>query len=454
MDVKKITELQRHFFSTNITKDLDFRIRKLKRLKSVLQENETLLYNSIFNDFKKSQFETYVTELSVIYKEIDCALSNIKKWSRKHNVLTGLANLPGRSYIVPEPLGSVLIIGAWNYPFLLSLGPAVSAIAAGCTVLLKPSEIPIQTSNVMARLINQNFEPHFFSVVEGGVEETTELLKIKFDKIFFTGSNNTGKIVYQAAAKHLSPVTLELGGKSPAIITKGVNINMVAKRLVWAKFLNAGQTCIAPDYVLVENSIQEQFLSAVKIQIEKACYKIENHNYTQIINQKNFDRLKDLIDVDKIYMGGICNQSERVIEPTVLVNVGFEDSVMKDEIFGPILPVLTFSDIDDTIKVIKTFPKPLSCYVFTKNKFLKNKILTEISFGGGAINDALMHFSEQRLPFGGVGNSGMGSYHGKYGFETFSHYKSILQKSFWIELNFKYSPYSKTKLKWIKQIVK
>lgn len=453
MNFQEVVDTQRQFFNTNSTKDISFRIKELKRLKSILKTNEHLLYKAIHQDFKKSEFETYVTELSIIYHEIDLALVKIKKWSKRKKASTGLTNLPGKSYIIPEPYGTVLVIGAWNYPYQLSLCPAIAAIAAGCTVVLKPSEVPAKTSELMATLINNNFDSKFFKVIEGSVEKTTSLLQIKFDKIFFTGSVPVGKIVYQAAAKHLTPVTLELGGKSPAIVTKEVHIDMTAKRLVWAKFLNAGQTCIAPDYVMVASSIKDQFLDAIKKHIEKASYSVENDNYTQIINQKNYDRLFDLIDKDKIYVGGDGDRNERIITPTVLHNIEFTDKVMQDEIFGPILPVLTYDSIDEAIEKIKRLSKPLSCYVFTKNSSIKNKILNEISFGGGAVNDAVMHFTEQTLPFGGVGNSGIGNYHGKYGFEAFSHYKSILQKPFWIEPNLKYAPYSSKKLKWLKRII-
>ncbi len=453
MNYQEIIDRQRQFFSTNTTKDVSFRIKELKRLKDVLKKNEALLYESIYKDFKKSEFETYTTELSIIYHDIDLALVKIKKWAKKKRVSTGLTNLPGKSYIIPEPYGTVLVIGAWNYPYQLSLCPAIAAIAAGCTVVLKPSEVPSHTAATMSKLIAQNFDPSFFKVIEGGVQETTELLNIKFDKIFFTGSVPVGKIIYQAAAKHLTPVTLELGGKSPAIITKDVNIDMTAKRLVWAKFLNAGQTCIAPDYVLVESSIKDKLLAAVKDHTEKAEYHVDNHNYTQIINDKNYDRLVGMIASEKIYVGGNGNKEERVIPPTILQNVDFSDKVMQEEIFGPILPVLTFNSIEEAIDKVHKFSKPLSCYIFTKNNATKKKILNEISFGGGAVNDAVMHFTEQSLPFGGVGDSGIGNYHGKYGFETFSHYKSVLQKSFLIELNLKYSPYTATKFKWLKRII-
>ncbi len=453
MSYQEIIDKQRSFFNSNATKDISFRIQELKRLKSVLKKNESLLYDAIYKDFKKSEFETYVTELSLIYHDIDLALVKIKKWAKKKRVSTGITNLPGKSYIIPEPYGTVLVIGAWNYPYQLSLCPAIAAIAAGCTVILKPSEVPSRTSAIMAQIINQNFDANVFKVIEGSVKETTELLNIKFDKVFFTGSVPVGKIVYQAAAKHLTPVTLELGGKSPAIITKDVNIDMTAKRLVWSKYLNAGQTCIAPDYVLVESSIKDKLLAGIKKYIEKADYHVDNDNYTQIINEKNFDRLNGLINQNKIFIGKKGNKEERVIPPTVLKDVEFTDAVMQDEIFGPILPILTFETIEEAIKKVRQFSKPLSCYVFTKSKATKNKILNEISFGGGAVNDAVMHFTEQSLPFGGVGDSGIGSYHGKYGFETFSHYKSVLQKPFWVELDLKYAPYSTKKLKWLKRLI-
>ena len=453
MNYQSIIEQQRIFFNTNTTKDISFRIQQLKHLKDILKKNETQLYQSIYTDFKKSEFETYTTELSIIYHEIDLAIAKTKKWAKKKKVSTGLANLPGTSYIIPEPYGTVLVIGAWNYPYQLSLCPAIAAIAAGCTVVLKPSEIASHTSTTIATLINQSFDPCFFKVIEGGIKETTNILNIKFDKIFFTGSVAIGKIIYQSAAKHLTPVTLELGGKSPAIITEGIDIDMAAKRLVWSKFLNAGQTCIAPDYVLVASTIQDQFLTAIKKHIKNANYDVSNHNYTQIINDKNFNRLYHLIDPDKIYYGGDNNPKERIIYPTVLKNVMFSDKVMQEEIFGPILPVLTFENIEEVIKKVTSLPKPLSCYIFTKNKTIKNKILKEISFGGGAVNDAVMHFVEQSLPFGGVGDSGIGNYHGKYGFETFSHYKGILQKSFWIEPDLKYPPYSPSKSKWLKWLI-
>ena len=450
--IQKILQKQQDFFNSNKTKDVSFRIEQLKLFKKVLKENEDSLYKAIYQDFGKSEFETYASELSLIYHELNSFIKNIKKWSKPTKVSTGFVNFPAKSYIIPEPLGVTLVIGAWNYPYQISLIPALTALAAGNTVILKPSELPANTSKIMAKIINDNFPSEFFCVIEGGVKETTDLLEHRFDKIFFTGSVPVGKIIYQAAAKHLTPVTLELGGKSPTFVFGDVDIKMTVKRIVWAKFLNAGQTCIAPDYILVEKAIEKSFLEEMKREIEEHYKNNEDidDNYTRIINSNNYDRLSKLIDPDKIYCGGNTNKDNRFISPTILQNISFDDEIMKDEIFGPILPVISFSNLDETIKMVKDRPKPLSCYIYSKNRKTIDKLLKEISFGGGAINDSLMHITNDNLPFGGVGHSGIGSYHGKYGFNAFSHYKSILDKPFWLETPLKYSPYSIKKLKMLK----
>lgn len=456
MKIQKIYSEQKNFFNSNATKDINFRIQQLKKLAGILKENEKLLYNAIYEDFGKSEFETYSTELSFIYMEISMFIRKIRKWSKWKKVGTDFVNLPAKSYIIPEPLGTTLVIGAWNYPFQLSLLPALSALAAGNTVILKPSELPSKTSEIIARLINENFPAEYFHVVEGGVKATTELLDLQFDKIFFTGSTTVGRIVYQAAAKHLTPVTLELGGKSPTFVLADCDIKTSAKRIVWAKFLNAGQTCVAPDYILVEKSIEATFLQALKNEIEKHYPNQTDisDNYLRIINLKNYDRLCNLIDKEKIFLGGYTNREKRFISPTVLQNVTFADEVMKDEIFGPILPVLSFNNLDEAITNVKAKPKPLSCYIYSKSRKVINKILKEVSFGGGAVNDSVMQLSNSNLPFGGVGLSGIGNYHGKAGFDTFSHFKSILDKPFWFEPALKYSPYTKNKLKIIRWFLK
>ena len=451
--IPAIVTAQRKFFQTNITKEVDFRISQLKKLESLLRENETMLHEAIYTDFKKSAFESYTTEISLLYHDIKEAIKKLPKWSKKKRVRTNLVNLPARSYVIPEPLGVSLIIGAWNYPYQLSLAPAIAAIAAGNTVILKPSELPEHTSRAMAKLINENFDPHFFRVIEGGVPETTELLNEKFDKIFFTGSVPVGKIVYQAAAKNLTPVTLELGGKSPAIITEDCDLKMTVKRLIWGKFLNAGQTCIAPDYVAVHTSVKSEFLELAKKEIEDSKFKVEEDNYVQIINDAHVARLIKLIATDKVYTGGKYNLDARIIEPTILTDITFEDAIMQDEIFGPILPVLEYDDLDAIIAKIKERPKPLACYVFTKDKMVKQKVLNQISFGGGAVNDTVMHITNSHMGFGGVGDSGIGAYHGEHGFRAFSHYKGILDKPTWIEPNLKYHPHTKSKLKWIKRLM-
>lgn len=455
MEITEIIAQQRNFFDSNETKSVKFRIQQLKKLKRLLKENEAQLNKAIFEDFGKSDFETYVTELATIYHEINIFLKHLKSWSKPKRVISNLANFPSRSYVFPEPLGNTLIIGAWNYPYQLSLVPVVTSLAAGNTVILKPSELPQHTSSIMAKLINENFPSNYFRVVEGGIKESSALLEQKFDKIFFTGSTAVGKIVYQAAAKHLTPVTLELGGKSPTFILKDCNIKLTAQRIVWAKFLNAGQTCVAPDYILVDKSIEEKLLKALKKEIEKYHNKEnpDKSNYLKIINSSHFDRLHQLIDPDKVYHGGQSDMEDRTIEPTILHKINFEDKIMEDEIFGPILPVISFSNLDEAIHTVKKQPKPLACYIYSSSKKSSLKIIQEISFGGGAINDSLMQLSNSRLPFGGVGSSGMGSYHGKAGFDTFSHFKSILKKSNLIELPIKYPPYSKFKLKLLKFIL-
>lgn len=452
--MEDILKKQREFFNSNQTKTIDFRIQQLKKLRKLLTDNESLLNDAIYADFKKSAFDTFTNELALLYIDIDEVIKNVKKWAKRKSVKTNLLNFPSKSYIIPEPLGVSLIIGAWNYPYQLSLAPAIASIGAGNTIILKPSELPNETSKLMAKLINENFDPAYFKVIEGGISETTELLKQRFDKIFFTGSVPVGKIIYQAAAKYLTPVTLELGGKSPAIVTDDRHLEVIVKRLVWAKFLNAGQTCIAPDYVLVPQALEQRFLELVKKEIEKENFSVQNGNYIQIINTKNIRRLANLLDMEKVYYGGNYDEQSRIFEPTIMHQVNFDDKVMQEEIFGPILPVITYQTLEAAIAKIKEGEKPLSCYIFTSNNTLKNKLLNELSFGGGAINDAVMHITNSNLPFGGVGESGIGSYHGEYGFKTFSHYKSILEKLTWIEPNLKYFPHSKLKLWWIKLLLR
>ncbi len=453
MNYAEIIQKQRDYFNSGQTRDIGLRLETLKKLDRVLRLHEPDLYSAIHADFRKSQFDTYANELGLVYHEIHTCIKKVSRWARRKRVPTNLFNLPGRSYIIPEPLGVCLVIGPWNYPYQLSLLPVVSAIAAGNTVLLKPSEIPSASSAAMAKMINENFPPGLIQVIEGGIPETTALLEQKFDKIFFTGSTAVGKIIYQAAAKHLTPVTLELGGKSPAIVTRNANLKFAAKRIIWGKFLNSGQSCIAPDYILAEESVREELLRHFRDYILKYDYALDHDNYVQIINERNFHRLTALLDASKIYHGGKTDFGQRYIEPTLLHQVTFEDKVMEEEIFGPLLPVLSYTDLDAALSMIKSRPKPLACYIFTNDHALRRKILHTLSFGGGTINDTMMHISNNHLPFGGVGESGIGSYHGKTGFDAFSHQKGIIEKPIWGETCLKYPPYNQSKLAWLRRLL-
>lgn len=453
MTSQQIFESQKKFFRTQKTKDVQFRKEMLRKLKSVIKQNESALFEAISKDFGKSEFDTFTTEIGFIYNDIDYFLKNLNRLVRPEKVGTNLVNQIASSKIHYEPLGTTLVIGAWNYPYQLSLTPAVAAIAAGNTCIVKPSEIPENTMKVMAKIINENFPADFLYVLEGGVPETTEVLKFRFDKILFTGSTKVGKIVYEAAAKNLVPVTLELGGKSPAIISEKANLDVAAKRTVWGKFLNAGQTCVAPDYVLVHQNVKEKFLQLLKEYIIKFDYQPKSAHYTRIINEKNFDRISSLIDSEKIYMGGNTDREKLYIEPTILNNVHPEDDVMQEEIFGPVLPVLEYTVFDDALNFVLDGEKPLAAYLFSDDSQEKEKFRNNISFGGGCINDVIMHLGNENLPFGGVGNSGMGNYHGDFGFETFSHMKPVMERATWGEPNLKYPPYTDEKLKWIKKVL-
>lgn len=453
MELEKIFQSQKEYFNRHQTKEVSFRKENLLKLKNILKENEESLYEAIYKDFRKGKAETFLTELNIIYNEIDFFLKNLGKLSKPKKVNTALSLQPGKSYIYADPLGVTLVIGAWNYPYQLTLVPVVTAIAAGNTCVIKPSELPENTMHILAELINNNFPSNYLFVAEGGIPETTELLKFRWDKIFFTGSPNVGKIVYEAAAKNLIPVTLELGGKSPVIVTKNANLEVAAKRIVWGKFLNAGQTCIAPDYLLVEESIKSTFLQLLKDKISEIGYSDGAEYYTSIINKRNYNRILSLINPDKIFYGGKHNEETCYIEPTVLTDVNYEDAVMQEEIFGPILPVLSFKNYDEALTNIIEGEKPLAAYLFTQNRREKEKFVQLVSFGGGCINDTLMHITNDALPFGGIGNSGIGNYHGEFGFLTFSHQKSIIEKANWGEPDWKYPPYSDKKMFLLKKVM-
>ena len=453
MNFEEILADQRTFFNSLKTRPLQFRKRNLEKLREVIRKNEDFLYEAVYKDFSKSKFDTYTTEISFVLKDIEYYLKNLNSLAKPKKVKTNLANQLGKSRIYSDPLGCTLVIGAWNYPYQLSLSPMIAALAAGNTCIVKPSEVAEHTMKAMAKIINENFPKEYLFVVEGGVEEITEILKLKFDKIFFTGSTKVGQIVYEAAAKNLTPVTLELGGKSPAIVTANADFEVAAKRIVWGKFLNAGQTCVAPDYILVDEKVKDSFLDALRAQIIKFDYQPGAEHYTQIINQRNFERLIRFIDREKVYLGGNYDLQKKYIEPTVLHNINWDDNVMQDEIFGPILPVLTFKNFNEALLTISEKDKPLAAYLFTKNSEEKEQFKSKISFGGGCINDVVMHLSNDHLPFGGVGNSGIGNYHGKFGFETFSHQKSVLERVTWGEPDIKYPPYTEKKMNWIKKLL-
>lgn len=415
----------------------------MKLLKDLLTRYEAELNEAIYQDLHKSTYETFLTELMHIHVEIKTQLKNIKRWSRRKRVRGSLFNLPGKSYIQPTPYGVCLILSPWNYPYQLSLVPAVDALSAGNTVILKPSELAPHTSSAIARLINDHFPPEVFHVIEGDGQVATQLLEYQWDKIFFTGSPRIGRKVMESAARHLTPVTLELGGKSPALISESTDPELAARRLVWGKFINAGQTCIAPDYVLVHESIEQALLDNLTDQIKKQFTRdrMESH-YVRIINEPHYDRLIAYLSQGKIVTGGYSDPESRLIHPTVLTEVKHTDPVLEEEIFGPILPVIPVPDWETAIDWVRSRPHPLALYVFSNRKEEIDRARDHLQFGGMTINDTLHHISNTHLPFGGVGTSGMGHYHGKWGFDTFSHQKAIQTKARWIEPPFKYPPYT------------
>ncbi len=451
-EIEQLVSNQRQYFRSNSTLPVAFRLEQLKKFRDLLRSHENELYEAIEKDFGKSKHHTQLTELFPLFEELEEAIKNVKKWAKPRRVPTNLLNQPGKSYIVPEPLGVTLVIGAWNFPYNLSLTPVVGSMVAGNTTVLKPSELPAETSRIMARIINENFDPNYLRVVEGGIPETTALLNQRWDKIFFTGSPQVGKIVNQAAAPHLTNVTLELGGKNPAIFAEDASVDVGVKRLVWAKFINSGQLCLAPDYILVHKSRKNEVLEHIVEEIEKHNYSVENGNFVRIINERNFDRVAALIDPNKVYYGGESDREERVIQPTVLHNVSPDDAVMQDEIFGPIIAVIDYETLDEAFDIVKSLEKPLAGYLFSNDKVTKERFLREIPFGSGAINDAVMQNTNTNLPFGGVGNSGMGRYHSEFSFECFSHLKPILEKSNLIELDLKYYGHSDKQMNLIRKL--
>lgn len=428
---EKLLKSQKEFFWTGRSRDLNFRIDSLNKLKVAIKTYEKEILEAVYNDLHKTAFDAYATEVGLIYDEINFALKNLHTWAKPEKVKTAVFIWPAKSYIQKEPYGVTLIIAPWNYPFQLLMSPLVGAITAGNTAILKPSEVSTHTADVIEKIINNTFPEEYLRVVQGDVAQTQALLELPVDYIFFTGSVPVGKVIVNAAARHLTPFTLELGGKSPAIVCPDANLRHAAQKIAWGKFLNAGQTCIAPDFVLVHDSIKNDFLAELKKVIIRFYGEnpAEHQRYCRIINDRHFQRLNGLLNAANIFSGGKINPADRYIEPTILHPAQWDDLVMQDEIFGPLLPVLVFSEISDIIRKINERPKPLALYLFSDDRLIQKRVTEEIAYGGGAINNTIVHVASHFLPFGGVGPSGIGRYHGKASFDTFTHLKSIVKSS-------------------------
>lgn len=443
-NIQETIAKQRAFFATGKTKDYDFRVSQLQKLSQLIKENEQLILDAIYADLRKPAIEAFGSEILGTLSEVKYALKHLKAWMKPQKVGTPITLFPSSSYIYAEPLGVVLIVAPWNYPFVLTLQPLIGAIAAGNCAILKPSEHTPHTSSAIAKIVNTNFDPSFITAIEGGIETNQALLAEKFDHIFFTGGTAIGKIVMEAAAKHLTPVTLELGGKSPCIIDETCDLDITAKRIIWGKFYNCGQTCVAPDYLLIQKNIKpiliEKLLECLKTFFGENPQ--QSPDLGRIVNERQFDRLVTLLNEGKILIGGQHDRGDRFIAPTLIDQVSPNSKIMGDEIFGPILPILEYDQIAEAIAFVNAQPKPLALYLFSNNKQNQAQILKEISFGGGCLNDIIMHLGNPELPFGGVGNSGMGAYHGKASFDTFTHRKSILKNSFRFDLKWRYPPYT------------
>ncbi|MFZ3589864.1 aldehyde dehydrogenase [Bacillus sp. DJP31] len=452
--ISKIVERQRISFYKGSTRDLDRRITQLKQLREAVIQYEDLIMDSLKKDLNKSNLEAYTTEIGMLLKEISLVTSKLKGWAKPKRSQTALTHVGSTSYVIPEPYGVVLIIAPWNYPFLLAISPLVGAIAAGNTAIIKPSELTPHVSAVIEKIITNTFDEDLVSVIQGGVKISQILLKQRLDYIFFTGSVAVGKIVMREAANQLIPVTLELGGKSPCIVHRDANLEIAAKRIAFGKFTNAGQTCIAPDYLLVDKEIKSVFLEKLEFTI-KEFYgdALNNPDYGRIVNESHFDRLSTYLRDGEVIFGGGSNKEELKMEPTILDQVSLDSAVMKEEIFGPIFPVVEYETLEDAIALIQSRPKPLALYLFSESQTTQAKVTENISFGGGCINDTLMHIATPYLPFGGVGESGIGSYHGEFSFSTFSHYKSILKQTTKVDLPFRY-PTFKNGLAIVKKLLK
>lgn len=444
MKIDKLIERQRKFFESKKTLSLRFRHAALRRLKIAIYANEDKINEALYADLGKSSTEAYMCETGMTISELSYMESHMDFWSGKKRVISPLAQFHASSYTIKNPLGVVLVMSPWNYPFMLAMEPLIGAIAAGNCCIVKPSAYAPATSAIISEIIDECFPPEYVAVVQGGREENRDLLSQKFDYIFFTGGETVGKEVMKAASKHLTPVTLELGGKSPVIIDKTSRINLAAKRLAFGKLLNCGQTCVAPDYVLIDRAVEKKFVDRLIYYIEKMVGEnaLKNDSYVHMINEKHFDRVMSLINQDKVIYGGRGDRASLRIEPTIMLGVTKEDAVMKEEVFGPIIPIIRVDNISESFRFVKRQPHPLACYLFSEDKSVHKRFNNELLFGGGCINDTIIHLATSRMGFGGVGNSGMGSYHGKKSFDTFSHEKSIVNKSTWMDMPVRYAPYN------------
>ena len=455
-EIKTIVTRQRKYFQTGATLPVSTRLNALRRLYGAISGSEKEIHEALKKDLGKSGFESYICETGLVLEEISYMLKHTARFAREKRVRTPLAQFHSRSFQKPSPYGVTLIMSPWNYPFMLTLSPLVDALAAGNTAVVKPSAYSPNTSEVLRKILSQCFEPQYVAVVTGGRAENTCLLHEHFDYIFFTGSQAVGKEVMRNAAEYLTPVTLELGGKSPCIVDQTADIRLAARRVVFGKYLNCGQTCVAPDYIYCQRSVKDTFIKEVQKQIRKQYgrHPLDNPDYGKIINEKHFDRILGLIDEKKVVQGGGSDRKTLRIEPTVMDNVAFSDPVMQEEIFGPVMPILTFDSIDEVIHRVNAMPHPLALYLFTSDKKTEKKVISRCGFGGGCINDTIIHLATTEMGFGGFGESGMGAYHGKTGFDTFTHYKSIVDKKTWLDLPMRYQPYRKLHEKMVRFFLK
>lgn len=453
VELKEIINKQRDFFNTNATKSVKYRIKILQRLKEAIRNNEVAILSALYKDLLKSKAEAYMSELAIVYAEINEALKNVRKWSRPEKVKGTISTFPAKNYIYSEPYGVVLIISPWNYPFNLAMAPLIAAIAAGNTAIIKCSKESIYTSKVIKYIINKAFSSNYIFCVDEDIDYD-ELLNQRYDYIFFTGSQRVGKIVMNIASNKLIPISLELGGKSPCIIDETADIKLAARRVLWGKLLNAGQTCVSVDYVLIHSSVKDRFIKYLQKELKKRYPNaLNNDTYPRIINEYHYKRLMNLIKSEENIIGGRGDDVVRRLEPTILPNVDFDHEIMKEEIFGPLLPIIEYDDINNIIRIIKAHEKPLACYVFTRDEDTAKHIINSISYGGGCINDVILQVSNHYMPFGGVGSSGVGSYHGKFGFDTFSHKKSIVWSKTMIDLPIRYAPFNQLKFRILKKIL-